>query len=81
MYVLKGGMLLAAFGDRSPTRDVDLLAVSMTNDVETIRDQRAGRLRGDPDQCSCETPSRIRCQSVPLRLDVKVGDWQEPTKR
>lgn len=34
--ILKGGMLLAAFGDRRPTRDVDLLAVSISNDIESV---------------------------------------------
>jgi nucleotidyltransferase AbiEii toxin of type IV toxin-antitoxin system len=33
--VLKGGMLLAAFGERRPTRDVDLLARATDNDVDT----------------------------------------------
>jgi hypothetical protein len=35
-FVLKGGMLLAAFDDRRPTGDVDLLAENITNDAETI---------------------------------------------
>jgi len=34
--VLKGGMLLAAFDDRRPTADVDLLARSIDNEVEAI---------------------------------------------
>ncbi len=34
--VLKGGMLLAALGERRPTRDVDLLALSISNDVQAI---------------------------------------------
>ena len=34
--VLKGGMLLAAFEERRPTRDVDLLAREASNDVETV---------------------------------------------
>ena len=36
--VLKGGMLLAAFDERRPTGDVDLLARSIANDVETLSD-------------------------------------------
>lgn len=32
--VLKGGMLLAAFDDRRPTADVDLLARALENDIE-----------------------------------------------
>ena len=36
--VLKGGMLLAAFELRRPTRDVDLLALRTDNDQEAIRE-------------------------------------------
>ena len=35
--VLKGGMLLAAFDLRRPTRDVDLLALRTPNETEAIR--------------------------------------------
>ncbi|MHB8318963.1 MAG: nucleotidyl transferase AbiEii/AbiGii toxin family protein [Acidimicrobiales bacterium] len=35
--VLKGGVLLAAFGERRPTRDVDLQAESLHNDAENVR--------------------------------------------
>ncbi len=35
--VLKGGVLLAAFGERRPTRDVDLQAQALDNDVENVR--------------------------------------------
>jgi len=35
--VLKGGVLLAAFGTRRPTRDVDLQARSVTNDIGAVR--------------------------------------------
>ncbi|HSK27025.1 MAG TPA: nucleotidyl transferase AbiEii/AbiGii toxin family protein [Jiangellales bacterium] len=34
--VLKGGMLLAAFDERRPTADVDLLARAVSNDVESV---------------------------------------------
>jgi|AntDryMetagUQ889_1029465.scaffolds.fasta_scaffold14999_1 predicted nucleotidyltransferase component of viral defense system len=34
--VLKGGMLLAVFEERRPTRDVDLLARATRNNVETV---------------------------------------------
>jgi hypothetical protein len=33
---LKGGALLAAFGQRRPTRDIDLQAQDMSNDIETV---------------------------------------------
>lgn len=34
--VLKGGMLLAAFDERRPTRDIDLLARATSNDADAI---------------------------------------------
>lgn len=36
--VLKGGMLLAAFGQRRPTRDLDVHAQQLSGDVEAVRD-------------------------------------------
>jgi hypothetical protein len=35
--VLKGGVLLAAFGQRRPTRDIDLQAENLSNDAEVVR--------------------------------------------
>jgi hypothetical protein len=35
-FVLKGGMLLAALGERRPTRDVDLLGLAITNDAQAV---------------------------------------------
>ncbi len=35
--VLKGGVLLAAFGERRPTRDIDLHAQVLDNDAESVR--------------------------------------------
>ena len=36
-FVLKGGVLLAAFDERRPTRDVDLQAQVLDNDAEVVR--------------------------------------------
>lgn len=36
-FVLKGGVLLAALGERRPTRDIDLLAQDHDNDPEAVR--------------------------------------------
>ena len=36
-FVLKGGVLLAAFQLRRPTADIDLAALLTTNDIESIR--------------------------------------------
>jgi hypothetical protein len=35
--VLKGGVLLAAFGERRPTRDIDLQAQTLDNDAQIVR--------------------------------------------
>lgn len=35
-FVLKGGVLLAAFDTRRPTRDVDLAGLDLSNDTDTI---------------------------------------------
>lgn len=35
-FVLKGGVLLAAFGDRRPTRDIDFQARQVANDADTL---------------------------------------------
>lgn len=35
-FVLKGGVLLAAFGARRPTKDIDLLATGIRNDVHEV---------------------------------------------
>lgn len=34
--VLKGGVLLAAFGNRRPTRDVDLAGIDLNNDAAHV---------------------------------------------
>jgi predicted nucleotidyltransferase component of viral defense system len=36
-FILKGGVLLAAFDARRPTRDVDLAAIDLANDLDDIR--------------------------------------------
>jgi hypothetical protein len=35
-FVLKGGVLLAAFGNRRPTRDIDLSGIDLNNDAATV---------------------------------------------
>lgn len=49
-FVLKGGVLLAAYDSRRPTRDADLLAQDLSNDAEVIRERVeaiASRVRDD----------------------------------
>jgi hypothetical protein len=40
-FVLKGGVLMAAFAPRRPTRDIDLNAAGFANDVESVTDRVA----------------------------------------
>lgn len=47
--ILKGGLLLAAFGERRPTADVDLLARGVSNDLETVSAMVAAILVVDSD--------------------------------
>jgi hypothetical protein len=35
-FVLKGGMLLAAFASRRPTKDIDVQALEFDNDVDHV---------------------------------------------
>lgn len=48
-FVLKGGVLLAAYDSRRPTRDVDLSASAISNDVELVRKLIAAVLTVDVD--------------------------------
>lgn len=43
--VLKGGMLLAAFDQRRPTRDLDMHAEQLANDLDIVRDLVVGVAR------------------------------------
>lgn len=38
-FVLKGGVLLAAFDARRPTKDIDFLGLALDNDAETVGDR------------------------------------------
>jgi hypothetical protein len=47
-FILKGGMLLAAYGNRRPTMDADALARNMEDDQETVA-QRVASIASLPD--------------------------------
>ncbi len=61
-FVLKGGVLLAAFGARRPTRDIDFAAIDLADDLESLAEivnQVIGiriddGLEFDPDSTSAE---------------------------
>lgn len=75
--VLKGGMLLAALDQRRPTRDVDLLAIGSSNDVDTIVDLVRPILQIDVDDgvvfdTSALTAGTIRDQAAYSAVRVAV---------
>lgn len=47
-FVLKGGVLMAAFAPRRPTRDIDLAAFGISNDLADVED----RVRSSTSACS-----------------------------
>lgn len=53
-FVLKGGMLLAAFDERRPTRDVDLLGLAISAEGRRQR-RRPGHPRARRDELSGTT--------------------------
>lgn len=48
--MLKGGVLVAAFGSRRPTKDVDLAAVDVANDTKAVLELVRRVLRVTPAQ-------------------------------
>lgn len=62
--VLKGGMLLAAFDERRPTADVDLLATAVANDVETISAVVREVLAVEVDDGVVFEPDALRAQVI-----------------
>ncbi|MCA1691712.1 MAG: nucleotidyl transferase AbiEii/AbiGii toxin family protein [Actinobacteria bacterium] len=71
-FILKGGMLLAAFGDRRPTRDVDLLAVSIANDVETVASIVRDVLDVEVDDGVVFEPDRLTSETI-REFDLYAG--------
>lgn len=62
--VLKGGMLLAAFDERRPTADVDLLATAIANEVATISAVVREVLAIDVDDGVVFEPDALRAQVI-----------------
>ncbi|MGH3481373.1 MAG: nucleotidyl transferase AbiEii/AbiGii toxin family protein [Nocardioidaceae bacterium] len=62
--VLKGGMLLAAFDERRPTADVDLLARQVSNDADTIAALVRDVLAVEVDDGVVFEPDGLRAQVI-----------------
>ncbi len=62
--VLKGGVLMAAFGQRRPTRDVDLLALDVDNDPATIQGLVAEIAAIDLEDGVSIDPDSIRASTI-----------------
>lgn len=63
-FVLKGGMLLAAFDERRPTADVDFLARQVSNDVDAIAALVREVLAVEIDDGVIFEPSKLRAQVI-----------------
>lgn len=76
-FVLKGGVLLAAFAARRPTKDIDLQATAFSNDVEDVAERVRVIAKTDiPDgvvfDCDSITASVIRDGDVGGYAGVRV---------
>lgn len=74
--ILKGGLLLAAFGERRPTRDVDLQAQALTNDAENVRQviiQIAGIVIDDGVEFDLESARADLIRDEDLYTGVRVS--------
>jgi len=87
--VLKGGMLLAAFDQRRPTRDVDLLATATPNDVDTVAALVREVVTVDVDDGVVYEPERLTARTIreqdqyaAVRVVVpsRVGRAQQPLR-
>lgn len=63
-FVLKGGVLLAAFAIRRPTRDIDLQATGITNDVDAVRQRIATIAALDAGDGVKFDPATIAAQAI-----------------
>ncbi len=79
-FVLKGGVLLAAFDERRATRDVDLAGLQLDNAIETDQ-ARAETIREDSAGYTgvrISLPATLASARVSFHVDVNVGDPIEP---
>jgi hypothetical protein len=81
-FVLKGGVLLGAFGERRPTRDIDLQAQAISNDPGTVRTAITGiAVTGLDDGVAFDTQTATaevireedRCQAVRVSMTASLA--------
>jgi Nucleotidyl transferase AbiEii toxin, Type IV TA system len=87
--LLKGGMLLAAFDYRRPTRDVDLLATAISNDVDTVAALVRELVAVDVDDGVVYEPGRLTARTIRERdqytavrvvVPARAGRAQQPLR-
>ena len=71
-FVLKGGMLLAAFDERRPTADVDFLARQVSNDIDAIAALVREILAVEIDDGVVFEPSKLRAAMI-READLYTG--------
>jgi hypothetical protein len=64
-FVLKGGVLMAAFAARRPTRDIDLAAAGFPNDVDEVVRRVGSIIRSDASDGLLFDPASV--SGVPIR--------------
>jgi hypothetical protein len=87
--VLKGGMLLAAFDERRPTADVDLLARQTSNDADTVAALVRDVLAIEVDDGVVFEPDALRAQvirdadpytGVRITVPARIAQAQHPLR-
>lgn len=62
--VLKGGVLMAAFAPRRPTRDIDLAAIGISNDIAEVEDRVRSIISGDLDDGITFDPASVMGEAI-----------------
>lgn len=74
-FVLKGGVLLAAFAVRRPTKDIDLQASGLANDADEVAD----RVRKVAALEFADVLKSVASFSDPVLTGTASGHWEAPS--
>lgn len=74
-FVLKGGVLLAAFAVRRPTKDIDLQASGLANDADEVAD----RVRKVAALEFADVLRSVASFSDPVLTGTASGHWDAPS--